>query len=64
MTRSGALLITIYVLIVLFLVIGEIKCIIHLIQCDFKPSYKAEVLYGVDAVTGLGGIFGWFNFGK
>lgn len=64
MTKAGALLIIVYVLIVLFLVIGEIKCIIHLIQCDFKPPYKAEILYLVGAVTGLGGIFGWCNFGK
>jgi hypothetical protein len=42
---------------------GYIQNIVHLIQCDFEPSYKAEILYGIGACTGLGALLGWFNFG-
>lgn len=35
---------------------------IKLANCDFKPSYKAEVMYGIGVVVGIP--FGWFNFGK
>ena len=47
-----------------FLIIGEIMCIVKFVKCDFEPSYKAEIVYGVSAVSGLGGIIGWFDFGK
>ena len=46
-----------------FALAGYIQNIVHLIQCDFEPSYKAEILYGIGACTGLGALFGWFNFG-
>ena len=39
-------------------------CIVKFVKCDFEPSYKAEIVYGVSAVSGLGGIIGWFDFGK
>lgn len=55
----------IWMCVVLFLFIGYVKNIIHLCQCDFEPKYKAEVLYGVGTCAPpLGGIFGWFDFGK
>ena len=47
-----------------FIIIGEIMCIVKFVKCDFEPSYKAEIVYGVGAVSGLGGIIGWFDFGK
>jgi len=47
-----------------FIIIGEIMCIVKFVKCDFEPSYKAEIVYGVSAVSGLGGIIGWFDFGK
>ena len=47
-----------------FLIIGEIMCIVKFVKCDFEPSYKAEIVYGVSVVSGLGGIIGWFDFGK
>lgn len=50
--------------ILILFAIGYVKDIIHLLNCDFKGPLKAEILYGIGAVTGLGGIFGWINFGK
>lgn len=44
--------------------VGEIKCIIHLCECDFEPSYKAEIIYAVGSVTGAGAIIGYFDLGE
>ena len=54
----------IYYVVLLFLLIGYVKDIIHLIHCDFNAPYKAEIIYGIGACSGLGGILGWINFGK
>lgn len=45
-------------------IIGEISCIVRFFKCDFKESYKAEIIYGVSAVSGLGCIVGYMDFGK
>lgn len=50
------------VLLFLFLVIGEVRCIYQFFTSDFKPSYRREAIYGFSTVTGLGCIVGWFNF--
>lgn len=44
--------------------VGEIRCVYKFVKCDFEPSYKAEIVYGVGAVTGLGAIIGYMEFGK
>jgi hypothetical protein len=48
-------------LIGILALVGWIKCLIKFIDCDFKPSYKAEVIYGVGTITGLGAIIGWVD---
>lgn len=50
---------------VLMYVIGYIKCMIHLIQCDFtsQTTYAAEIIYGISLLTPFGGIVGWLNLG-
>lgn len=48
-------------LILIFLFIGEIKCIIKVVNCNWEPIGKAEVVYTVAACTGVGGIVGWMN---
>ena len=57
-------LFSIWAIIVIFALIGEVKCIVHLCQCDFEPSYKAEVIYGVATISGAGSVIGWIDFGK
>ena len=52
------------ILLWVFLIVGEIKCLIKFFSCDFEPSYKAEAIYGVSTITGLGSIVGWLDFGK
>jgi len=53
-----------YIALIVLLLIGEIQCIVKLVKCDFEPSYKAEVIYGIGTFTGLGSIIGWMDFGK
>jgi len=47
--------------IVILLLIGEVKCIVKAINCDWDPVGKAEVIYTVGAFTGAGSIIGWFD---
>lgn len=49
------------ILIWVLAIIGEIKCIIKAVDCNWQPVGKAEVLYTVAACTGVGSIVGWIN---
>lgn len=49
------------VAIFLFALVGEVKCIIKAINCNWEPIGKAEVIYTASAFTGVGCIVGWFN---
>lgn len=59
--RSFSLIVIIFWIL---FIVGYIQGIVKLTKCDFKPDYKAEVFYGVGAVTGLNGIIGWFDIGE
>ncbi len=53
-----------FILMILIFVlglIGEIRCIVKMIQCNWEPIGKAEIVYTVGSVTGIGAIIGWFN---
>lgn len=43
---------------------GWVKNIIKLSNCDFKPSYKAEVIHAVGLIPPVGMITGWLDLGK
>ncbi len=62
--RKSATVSLIYCMFWAAAVIGEFMCIVKFVKCDFEPSYKAEIVYGVGAVSGFGTIIGWFDFGK
>lgn len=47
--------------IVAIALIGEIKCIIKAVNCNWDPIGKAEVFYTASAFTGAGCIVGWVN---
>lgn len=42
-------------------VVGEVKCIYKAINCNWEPVGKAEVIYTVSALTGLGSVMGWID---
>lgn len=47
--------------VIITLVIGEIKCVIKMINCNWEPIGKAEAIYTIGTFTGLGAIVGYIN---
>ena len=42
-------------------VVGYVKNIIHLADCDFQAPYKAEVIYGIGLIPPVGCVTGFIN---
>ena len=61
MEKSGCVAGLIYLAISVLLLVGEVKCIIKMINCNWDPVGKAEVLYTLGTFTGLGSIIGWID---
>ena len=55
--KSVFLVITVAV----FLIVGEIRCIVKAFSCNYEPIGKAEICYITGSVTGLGCIVGWID---
>ena len=53
-----------YAFIAIFSITGYVKNIIKLSDCDFKPSYKAEVIHGIGIFPIVGVFTGYMDFGK
>lgn len=55
-----------YINILIIVVIGTgwVKNLIKLSECDFEPSYKAEVIHTIGLIPPVGAITGWLNLGK
>jgi hypothetical protein len=49
------------ILLLILVVVGEIKCIVKAVNCNWEPIGKAEVIYTVGAFTGLGAIIGYID---
>jgi len=58
---TARVMIGIYLVIIVLLFIGEVKCIIKAVNCNWEPVGKAEVVYTGAALTGLGCIVGWID---
>ena len=41
--------------------VGEVKCIVKACNCNWEPVGKAEMVYTVSTVTGLGCIVGYID---
>jgi len=61
MKNKGLIAVGIQLAIVAFLLIGEVKCIVKAIKCNWEPIGKAEVIYTAAACTGIGSIVGWVD---
>ena len=59
--KTGLALLVLYVAIIIVALIGEVKCIYKMINCDWENIGKSEILYTVGAFTGTGAIIGWFD---
>jgi Flp pilus assembly pilin Flp len=51
----------IILLLIAVALIGEVKCVVKAVNCNWEPIGKAEVLYTGAACCGLGAIVGWMN---
>lgn len=51
----------VYLVLVVLVVVGEVKCIIKAIKCNWEPIDKAEIIYTGSALTGLGAVVGWID---
>jgi len=49
------------ILIGLVLLVGEVKCIIKAVSCNWEPIGKAEIIYTGASLTGLGCVVGFIN---
>ncbi len=59
--KTGIAITVIYAAIVVVLLVGEIKCIIKAVQCNWEPVGKAEIIYTGASLTGLGAIVGYID---
>lgn len=50
-----------YATIVIVPIVGEVKCIIKAVQCNWSPIGKAEIIYTGAALTPLGAIVGFID---
>ncbi len=47
--------------IAVFLVIGEFKCFIKMVKCNWDPIGTSELFYTFGTFTGTGAIIGYFD---
>ncbi len=59
--RKYYIFLTFQLLLSLAMIVGEVKCIIKMINCNWEPIGKAEVIYTLGTFTGLGVIVGYLN---
>jgi hypothetical protein len=41
--------------------VGEVKCIVKAVNCNWEPVGKSEIIYTGAALTGLGCIVGYID---
>ena len=59
--KTSIIIVFIWLSIVIAALVGEIKCVIKAVNCNWEPVGRAEVVYTVAALTGFGSIVGYFN---
>lgn len=60
--KTSATILGIFIFLLgILAIVGEIKCIIKAVQCNWEPIGKAEVIYTAGAFTGFGSVIGWFD---
>jgi hypothetical protein len=47
--------------IVILAVVGEVKCIIKAVECNWEPIGKSEIIYTGASLTGLGCVVGYLD---
>ena len=47
--------------IIVLALVGEVKCIVKAVSCNWEPIGKAEAVYTVSALVGVGAIVGYID---
>jgi hypothetical protein len=47
--------------IIILAIVGEVKCIIKAVNCNWEPVGKAEIVYTGACLTGLGCVVGYLD---
>ena len=50
-----------YITFVLAAFVGQVKCVIKMVECNWEPIGKAEILYTVGTFTGAGAVIGYLD---
>lgn len=50
-----------WIVLAVLILVGEAKCVVKAIECNWAPIGKAEIIYTASALTGVGCIVGYFN---
>ncbi len=61
MENKGLIVVGIQLAFIAVILIGEVKCIVKAVKCNWEPIGKAEVIYTAAAFTGTGAIVGWID---
>jgi hypothetical protein len=59
--KTGIVAIVIWVAFFIAALVGEVKCIIKMVNCNWEPIGKAEIFYTVGTFTGTGAIIGYLD---
>lgn len=59
--KASIIALSIYALIIGASIVGEVKCIIKAVDCNWEPIGKAEIIYTASAFTGFGIIVGYMD---
>lgn len=59
--KEGLGLAIVTIALILLPIIGEVLCIYKAVKCNWEPVGKAEMVYTVSAITGLGCIVGYID---
>lgn len=59
--KIAATVTIVYILIFIILLVGEIKCIVKMINCNWEPIGKSEIIYTIGTFSGLGCIIGYVD---
>lgn len=61
MKKTVNIILFIQIAIMVLALVGEVKCIIKAVNCNWDPVGKSEVIYTVAACSGLGAVVGYFD---
>ena len=59
--KTSIVIVAIYSAIIIGALVGEVKCIIKMAQCNWEPIGKAEIIYTAGTFTGLGAVVGYLD---